>query len=265
MNASRFLSISALVLALAAAAGLGLYRVCSPHRGPRLEHAVRVEIARPRGVIALTVGEDGRWRLERPDDLADQEGARALLDGLRGLTLGPVVAGPRDAAAHGLGPGDEVLVKVRARGSDRPVFIGRFGRRALGRRLHYRADSDAPIVLAEGPEPALLTRDADDWRETRLLPDGCDNLEASAGKKGFVPIPPALAARLCVLRGVRPLPQDTAALVGLDRPFLRVRAAGGGFEVGARLGVNRAVRPAGRSVVFRVPAAALEDAANVLK
>ncbi|UPT72743.1 MAG: hypothetical protein M0D55_12480 [Elusimicrobiota bacterium] len=138
---------------------------------------------RPREDLILTRAPGGPWTLERQNgDLADGEAAAALLEGLRRLEFGPALEA--GSVASGLGPADSVRVRALD-ASGRELFDGWFGRRVFARSAYFRARDGAPVRLASGLDPDLLTRPATDWREPRLMPGGCPGgLEASTGDRG---------------------------------------------------------------------------------
>ena len=233
-----------------------------PPAGGRDGEPARVEIRRPRQDLILTREPGGAWMHEKAADLADGEAASALLEGLRRLEFGPALEA--GAVASGLGPADVARVTVLD-GSGRRLFDGWFGRRVFARSAYFRAREDAPVRLASGLDPELLTRPASLWREPRLLPGGCpEGLEASAGG-AWIRLDRETAATLCGLRASRWADETLEPFAGFDRPLLRVRAPGGGsFVVGERRGVERLVKVEGRDAPLRVPAGPVEQAASDL-
>ena len=216
-----------------------------------------VAITRGRESFSLIQDAPGVWRVVPPDDAADGDDAAAFLDGLRGLN--PETRLTSDAAAYGLSADDATAVLVSNSGG-RTLFTARFGRRGLGAAVHMSAAGGADAYLGAGPPVELLARGAQDWRDRRLLPAPCANVELNAGR-GWRPASPEAAAALCAARATAILPPLPAFLAGLDKPVLRVRAAKGGFAVGALMGGERWISVDGREALFRAPGAPLAAAA----
>jgi hypothetical protein len=215
-----------------------------------------VEISRGRESFALIQDAPGVWRVVPPDDAADAAGAASLLDGLRGLD--PQTRLTSAAAAYGLSADDATSVRVAGSGT-RTLFAARFGRRGLGAALHMSSAAGADAYLGIGPPTELLTRGAQDWRDRRLLAAPCADVELDSGR-GWRPASPETAAALCGARATAILPPLPVFLAGLDKPILRVRAAKGGFAVGALMGGERWISVEGREALFRAPDAPLAAA-----
>ncbi|NNN04755.1 MAG: hypothetical protein HKL90_02525 [Elusimicrobia bacterium] len=203
----------------------------------------------------------GRWRvdpLKGVIDEADAVGAERLLSGLRALRVDADV--PGDAAAAGLSGADAVSVAVFVSGRNDAAFTARFGRRALGGALYAAARADAPTAIVEGPDPALLSRSASDWRELRLLTGDCTRVEVAASRR-FRAASPATAAALCAARAARLAVDSPPEVTGMSRPSLRVRTRTSSLTVGARLDGERWIRVDGRPGLFLAPAEVFETAA----
>lgn len=252
------------------AAGLGGSRLFLD--GPRASalsagaDAARIEVRRPREDVVLEKS-DGVWTVPRErGDLADAEGVELLLSGLRGLEFGPAADAGDSALAYGLGPADAAHVRVLdARSTVR--FDGWFGRRAFARSAWFRASERDSVRLAAGLDSDLLWRTSQDWRERRALPGGCpQGVEVAGGGKGWTEAPPEAAKALCELRAARFADGALEAASGFERPFLKVRARGGGsYDVGERRGAERLVRVEGRAALLRVSASRVEEAAYLLR
>jgi hypothetical protein len=221
----------------------------------------RVTVARGTETFLLSRSPAGAWRiapLGGEADAADAAAAAALLDGLRGLRTDYDL--PGDGKAAGLAPAEAVHVAVFAAGHGDASFEASFGRRTLGRAVHASAPG-GPVLVVEGPSPALLARGAAQWRETLLLGPSCARVETDAGS-GFRLASPATAASLCAARARAMTPGDVPEeLTGLKRPALRVRAGAAALSVGARSGAERWLRVDGRPGLFRADAAPFEAAA----
>lgn len=221
-----------------------------------------VSIERGREAFVLVQDSPGIWRVDElhssgPDE-ADEDGAAALLAGLRALRLGARVSD--SGGAYGLGPADATAVRVYTRDRKEPALTLRFGRRALGRAVHVQSAETSAVYQAEGPDPDLLARGASDWRRRRLLRSPCVEATLDAGRGPRAAAPETVAA-LCALRATAALPSAPSFTAGLEPPFLRVRSPSGAFDAGARVGAERWVRVEGRAVFLRVPAAPLDAAA----
>jgi len=245
---------------------LALLAACRGADAPRpLDAAdrevVSVSISHGREALILRQESPGVWRVTPPHDAADAEGAAALLAGLRALR--PEMRLSKDAAAYGLSENDATVVRVAGDGG-RELYAARFGRNGLAGAVHMAADAGSDVFLAAGPSPELLARNAQDWRERRLLRAPCADVALDAGR-GWRPASPATAAVLCALRATAVLPPLPGALAGLDRPFLRVRASSGSFSVGARMGSEFWLLVDGRDALLRAagePLAAARDEAR---
>lgn len=220
-----------------------------------------VSIQRDGEVFVLIQSPLGRWRvdpLKGVIDEADAVGAERLLAGLRALRVDADV--PGDAAAAGLAGGDAMFVAVFVVGRDDTAFTARFGRRALGGALYAQTQAGAPTVIAEGPDPALLSRSASDWRELRLLTGDCAAVEVAISDR-FRAASPATAAALCAARAVRLAVDSPPEVTGLSHPSLRVRTRTSALTVGARQDGERWIRVDGRPGLFLAPAEVFETAA----
>ncbi len=212
----------------------------------------RVELMRGGGSLTLERRAAGSWTVTPPGDLADADAAERLAAGLAALTLGDVVAGREDAAAYGLAPAD--AVKVRAwRETARGPAEASFGRRALDGGLHAMEPGDAPVRFARGPDPDLLARPAEGWRERRLLPGGCPH-GAEVREAGRPARRVPAGDPLCALTASGFEPASAVPFGGFERPYLTLTADGGGaFSIGARLSRReRAAAVEGRPGMMRV-------------
>ena len=264
MRASHAFFAVILVLALAGLGGLRYWRSPAPKALPRESDPARIEIRRPREDVVLVRRAEGDWRVLRQDDLADAAAVDQLLAGLRSLEFGPPVASSEIGAASGLGPADSTRVRVLDAGG-RALFDGQFGRRLFGRSCYFRARDGDGVRVASGADPELLLRSNSQWREPRLLPQGCpDGVEVSAnGERRLVA--GEAAEKLCSLRASHWATGALEELAGFDAPLLRARTPDGrGFTVGERRGRERLVRVDGRAALLRIHAAYIEDAASDL-
>jgi len=261
MRARHAVLVLVSALALLGFGGLRSWLTPTPSPLPAGAEAFRIEVRRPREDLVVTRDATGPWVIARHDDLADAEAVGNLLDGLRALEFGPVIAPSEKGLATGLGPADVARVRILD-ATGRPLFDGLFGRRLFGRTSYFRASDRDDVRLATGADPELLLRSSSQWREPRLLPGGCPGgLEfLSSGIWRMIPAP--AGRELCALRASHWATGTPEKLAGLERPFLRVRASDGrGFTVGDRRGAERLVLVDGRTALLRVPAAAVETAA----
>jgi hypothetical protein len=245
----------------AACAGFAALAACRGGAAPQpLASANReiktVAISHGRESFSLTQDSPGVWRVLPPDDAVDPADAAALLDGLRGLR--PQTRLSKDAAAYGLSALDATNVHAEDF-AGRPLFASRFGRPGLGGTVHMAAAAGGEVYLGSGPSPELLARNAQDWRDRRLLGAPCANVTIDSGR-GWRAASPETASMLCGLRATAILPSLPAFLAGLDRPVLRVRAASGAFAVGSLMGGERWITVEGRAALLRAPAAPLAAA-----
>lgn len=259
MRGPRAVLIASALLALITVGGPVLRRPSAPARLAAAGEPVRIEVRRPREDLILAREPDGRWLVERQNDLADAEAVDLLLQGLSSLEFGPPIAPAAAGLAHGLGPADSARVRVLDQ-SGRPLFDGQFGRRLFGRSAYFRAADSDPVRMATGLDGELLTRASGQWREPRLLPGGCsEGLEVSA-RGSWRPVSSTEAAGgLCALRASHWAEGAPEGFAGFERPLLRARTRDGrGFTVGERRGGERLVRVDGRRAQLRIPAAAIE-------
>lgn len=162
--------------AAAAAAGYFVLEArLEDHRRPlahlRAADISVIELERGQEKVVLE-SEEGRWRMSAPvSDETDREAVAAFVGGLFKLKVGKAVAhDPEAYPSFGLAEG-RLHLRVLARRKRHAVLDANFGGEALGSDSHYfRYARDLPVFVADGPETALLSLAAADFRQKRLVP-----------------------------------------------------------------------------------------------